>query len=316
MNNQPLPPCLRKTTIGGQAIIEGIVMKGPCRSCLVLRKSDGELVYDEKETTPLEKRHPFWRMPVARGVYNLFTALKEGMEAIDFSAKYLDDEGQQEEPTRFERWLEEHLGSEKLEKLVMGFAMVMGCAIPIALFFFLPSLLTGWLPEQTPFLVRSLLEGMVRIVIFLCFMWSISHMKDIERTFRYHGAEHKTIFCYEAMRDLTVENVREMPRFHPRCGTSFLFVVMIISILVSALIPLTQPLYRMIAHLILLPLIVGLSYEANRFAGRHDNLFCRILRWPGLRLQHLTVFEPDDGMIEVAIEAMKRVVPEDGSDAW
>ena len=314
MSKNPLPPCQRKTTIGGQAIIEGIVMKGPNRSCLTLRKPDGELVFEEKETTPVEKRHPFWRLPVARGAYNLFTALKEGMEAIDISAKYIDEE--EEEPSKFELWLEKKLGSEKLEKLVMAFAMVVGCAIPIALFFFLPSLLTGWLPENTPYILRSLLEGVVRIAIFLCFMWSVSHMKDIERTFRYHGAEHKTIFCYEAARELTVENVRKMPRFHPRCGTSFLFVVMIISILVSALIPLTKPLPRMIAHLILLPLIVGLSYEANRFAGRHDNLLCRILRWPGLQLQKLTVFEPDDGMIEVAIEAMKRVIPDDGSDKW
>lgn len=318
MSKHELPPCLRKTTIGGQAIIEGIVMKGPRRSCLVVRKPDGELVYEEKQSVPLKEKHPALGWPIIRGAVTLFTALKEGMEAIEYSSQFMDDED--EEPSRFERWLEKKFSSETLEKWVMGIAMVFGIALPVALFMLLPSFLGGFLPEATPNLARNLFEGLVRIVIFLCFMWAVSHMKDIRRTFEYHGAEHKTIFCYEAARELTVDNVRDMPRFHPRCGTSFLFVLIIISTLVSSLIfsiiQTTSPWQRMLVHLIILPLVVGLSYEANRFAGRYDNLLCRVLRWPGLMIQRLTVFEPDDSMIEVAIEAMKRVIPPDESDSW
>ena len=202
----------------------------------------------------------------------------------------------------------------------MAFAMVVGIAIPVGLFMLLPSFAGGLLPEATPNVARNLFEGMLRIAIFLCFMWSVSHMKDIRRTFEYHGAEHKTIFCYEAGLPLTVENVRSMPRFHPRCGTSFLFVLIIVATLVSSLVfsvvAVTNPFLRALTHLIILPLVVGISYEFNRYAGRHDNLACRALRWPGLMIQHLTVFEPDDSMIEVAIEGVNRVIPEDGSDAW
>ena len=172
------------------------------------------------------------------------------------------------------------------------------------------------LPKDTPYFVRSLLEGIVRIVLFLIFMWSVSHMKDIERTFRYHGAEHKTIFCYEAGLPLTVENVRKMPRFHPRCGTSFMIVMMIIPILIFAFVQMDNVWIRMLLRLLLLPVVVGIAYECNRWAGRHDNWLCRAIRWPGLQMQKLTVFEPDDSMIEVAIAGMERVIPEDDSDAW
>ena len=163
-------------------------------------------------------------------------------------------------------------------------------------------------------------EGCVRVVLFLLFMWSVSHMKDIRRTFEYHGAEHKTIFCYEAGEELTVENVRKQGKYHPRCGTSFMFVLIIIATIVSSIvfsiIDITNPFLRMLAHLILLPLVVGISYEFNRYAGRSESLLSRALRWPGLMVQHLTVFEPDDSMIEVAITAMKAVIPGDGSDEW
>lgn len=317
MSKYQMPPCIRKTTIGGQAIIEGIVMKGPKRTCVVVRKADGTLVTEERDSSTPKSR--FWRLPICRGAYSLFTALKDGLEDIDYSSKFIED-GEGEEPSKFERWLEQKLVSETLEKAIMAFAMVVGIAIPVGLFMLLPSFAGGLLPEATPNVARNLFEGMLRIAIFLCFMWSVSHMKDIRRTFEYHGAEHKTIFCYEAGLPLTVENVRSMPRFHPRCGTSFLFVLIIVATLVSSLVfsvvAVTNPFLRALTHLIILPLVVGISYEFNRYAGRHDNLACRALRWPGLMIQHLTVFEPDDSMIEVAIEGVKRVIPEDGSDAW
>ena len=261
----------KKTTIGGQAIIEGIVMKGPKKSCTVVRRANGELV---SKIEPTPSRAPIWEKPIFRGAYTLFTAMKEGMQAINYSASFFEDEEADVPPSRFELWLEKKFG----------------------------------------------FEGCVRVVLFLLFMWSVSHMKDIRRTFEYHGAEHKTIFCYEAGEELTVENVRKQGKYHPRCGTSFMFVLIIIATIVSSIvfsiIDITNPFLRMLAHLILLPLVVGISYEFNRYAGRSESLLSRALRWPGLMVQHLTVFEPDDSMIEVAITAMKAVIPDDGSDEW
>ena len=290
----------KKTTIGGQAIIEGIVMKGPKKSCTVVRKANGELV---SKTEPTPSRAPIWEKPIFRGAYTLFTAMKEGMQAI-----------------KFELWLEKKFGSEGLNKVILSISTVIGIALPIGLFILLPSFLGGFVPKTWGVLARNVLEGCVRVILFLLFMWSVSHMKDIRRTFEYHGAEHKTIFCYEAGEELTVENVRKQGKYHPRCGTSFMFVLIIIATIVSSIvfsiIDITNPFLRMLAHLILLPLVVGISYEFNRYAGRSESLLSRALRWPGLMVQHLTVFEPDDSMIEVAITAMKAVIPGDGSDEW
>ena len=313
MSKYELPPCVRKTTIGGQAVIEGISMKGPKNTCLAVRKPDGTMDFQERST---RRPHGVWKLPVLRGAYSLFTAMKEGVDDINYSASFFEDEETSEEPSRFEQWVEAHISSDTLEKLILGFAMILGTLLPIVLFLVAPTLIVGFLPAGAPYFVRSLLEGVVRIILFLIFMWSVSHMKDIERTFRYHGAEHKTIFCYEAGLPLTVENVRRMPRFHPRCGTSFMIVMMIIPILIFAFVQMDNVWLRMALRLILLPVVVGLAYECNRFAGRHDGPISRAIRWPGLQMQRLTVFEPDDSMIEVAIAAMQRVIPEDESDKW
>ena len=313
MSKYELPPCVRKTTIGGQAVIEGISMKGPKNTCLAVRKPDGTMNFQER---PTRRPHGLWKLPVLRGAYSLFTAMKEGVDDINYSASFFEDEETSEEPSRFEQWVEAHISSDTLEKLILGFAMILGTLLPIVLFLVAPTLIVGFLPAGAPYFVRSLLEGVVRIILFLIFMWSVSHMKDIERTFRYHGAEHKTIFCYEAGLPLTVENVRRMPRFHPRCGTSFMIVMMIIPILIFAFVQMDNVWLRMALRLILLPVVVGLAYECNRFAGRHDGPISRAIRWPGLQMQRLTVFEPDDSMIEVAIAAMQRVIPEDESDKW
>ena len=313
MSKYELPPCVRKTTIGGQAVIEGISMKGPKNTCLAVRKPDGTMNFQER---PTRRPHGLWKLPVLRGAYSLFTAMKEGVDDINYSASFFEDEETSEEPSRFEQWIEAHISSDTLEKLILGFAMILGTLLPIVLFLVAPTLIVGFLPAGAPYFVRSLLEGLVRIILFLIFMWSVSHMKDIERTFRYHGAEHKTIFCYEAGLPLTVENVRRMPRFHPRCGTSFMIVMMIIPILIFAFVQMDNVWLRMALRLILLPVVVGLAYECNRFAGRHDGPISRAIRWPGLQMQRLTVFEPDDSMIEVAIAAMQRVIPEDESDKW
>mgnify|MGYP001024504243 CR=1 FL=1 len=320
MSKYQMPACRKKTTIGGQAIIEGIVMKGPEKTCVVVRKPDGTLETNERETKNYAKKFKILGLPIFRGAVSLFTAMKEGLEDIEYSSKFIEEEDEEEQPSKFETWLENKFGTEKLEKIIMAVAIVIGIAIPVGLFMLLPSFVGGLLPAQTPNVLRNFFEGILRVVIFLCFMWMVSHMKDIRRTFEYHGAEHKTIFCYEAALPLTVENIRGMPRFHPRCGTSFMFVLIIVATLVSSIVfsivTVTNPFLRALTHLLILPLVVGISYEFNRYAGRHDNIICRMLRFPGLMIQHLTVFEPDDSMIEVAIEGMNHVIPADDSDAW
>ena len=235
-----------------------------------------------------------------------------------------EDEEEPEEPSRFELWLDRHLGSEKAASFFITVAVVLGIVFSVGLFILLPTALTGLvgLAVPLPMWLRNLLEGVVRIVIFMGYLMLCSHMKDIRRVFQYHGAEHKTIFCYEKGLPLTVENVRPQSRFHPRCGTSFLFVVVIISILVFSLVSLRvglwdNPWVRIGLRLLLLPVVVSISYEINRWVGRHDNLCSRILSAPGKWLQRLTTNEPDDSMIECAIRALELVIPEQkGSDAW
>ena len=306
-----------RTSIGGQALIEAILMRGPEKQAIVARKADGELVYKVEELKLVKKRHPILGWPFIRGTVTFMDSMIKGVQAISWSAEQLPED-MQEEPGKIDRWLEKNLGSEKAEKAIMGIAVFLGIALSVGLFFFLPTLITGLFDGIiSSRLLKNLMEGLVRITLFLLYLWAVTHMSDIKRMFQYHGAEHKTIHCYERELELTVENVRAMPRQHPRCGTSFLFVVMIVSILVLMFVSWTSPLMRLVIRLLLLPVIVGISYEINRWVGRHDNIFSSILSWPGRKLQNLSTFEPDDSMIEVAIEALKRVIPEEqGADQW
>ncbi len=307
-----------RTTIGGQALIEGIIMLGPYKSATVVRRSDGELEIKEEKVGTMQK-NAFLRLPFVRGVANLYTSLKRGIAALTFSAQFFEDESPAQEPGRFEKWLEKRFGSEKVERFAMGLALCFGIIIPILLFILLPTILAGAWPafEAQSSLLKNLLEGALRIAIFVAFLYFVSKTKDIKRTFMYHGAEHKSIHCYESGQELTVENAQRFSRRHPRCGTSFLFVVMVISILLFSFVPWMNPFLRMLFRLLLLPVVVGISYEINRFAGRHDNLFTKILRAPGLWFQSLTTYEPEDPMVEVAIEALSRVIPErEGADEW
>ena len=308
----------KKTSIGGQALIEGIMMKGVSKGAMAVRLPDGSIDVEDWDIKP---KKWYNKCPVIRGSINFVQQLREGYSCLMKSADKsgMMDDDSEEEQSKFEKWLDDKFG-DKLTGAIMAIAMVIGIALAVFLFLLLPSFLGGFVPKDWGVLARNVLEGIVRIAIFLMFMWSVSHMKDIRRTFEYHGAEHKTIFCYEAGEELTVENVRKQGRFHPRCGTSFMFVLIIIATIVSSIvfsiIDITNPFLRMLAHLILLPLVVGISYEFNRYAGRSESVISRALRWPGLMIQHLTVFEPDDSMIEVAITAMKEVIPDDGSDEW
>lgn len=307
-----------RTSIGGQALIEGILMRGPNKQSIVVRKPDGELEVKDEELNLTKGKSPALRIPLVRGVLIFVDSMAKGMKALSYSASFLPED-QQDEPSRFDRWLEEHIGNEAAEKAIIAIAMVIGIALAVGLFMLLPTVLTGALGKViTARPLLNLVEGAIRIALLLAYMAVCSQMPDVKRLFRYHGAEHKSIYCYEKGLPLTVENVRKQSRFHPRCGTSFLLVVAIISILVLFFVTWSSVLTRLVIRLALLPVIVGLSYELNRWLGRHDDLLIsRILSWPGRQLQHLTTAEPDDSMIEVAIEALRRVIPEQkGEDAW
>lgn len=314
--------CFR-TMIGGQAIIEGILMRGPQKQAIVVRKPDGQLEIKQEELKLIKDRHPMLGVPLIRGSVNFIDSMVKGVGALMWSAEFYPEDGEDsQEPSKFDVWLEKKLGSEKVSQLVVTFAVVLGLAFSIGLFFLLPTFLAGFLDPIIPsHALRNLITGALRIVIFLGYLIFCSRLKDIKRVFSYHGAEHKTIFCYERGLELTVDNVRIQPKHHPRCGTSFLFVVIVISILVfSVVFSYFQPpnvFIRMLCQLALLPLVVGISYEINRYVGRHDNHLTRVLTAPGLWLQNFTTNEPDDSMIEVGIRALKLVLPEEkGKDAW
>ena len=320
-----------KTMIGGQALIEGIMMRGPEKDAIVIRGKEGlTLEISDRKIFP-KGSYKTW--PFLRGIFNFFDAQVTGVKALMRSADLAPEE-MQEEPSKFDLWLEKKLGNEKFQQVILGLAVAMGLGLSILLFFLLPMIIGGFFDKWlTSTLAVNLVEGLIRMIIFMGYMFLVSRMNEMKRVFSYHGAEHKTIRCYEAGLPLTVENVRKMTRLHPRCGTSFLLIVMVISILVFSvassglltLIPALEVmrgtfLYRLIMivfKLLLLPVVVGITYEINRLCGRHDNAFTRAMSAPGMWLQNFTTNEPDDGMIEVAIKAVEAVLPsEEGADRW
>lgn len=307
--------CDFRTSIGGQALIEGILMRGPKKQAIVCRTAEG-LVEKVDELKLLKDKYPIFGWPFIRGCVTFIDSMIKGMQALTYSAELVPVEDQ--EPDKLDQWIEKHFEAEKASKIVIGTAVVLGIALALFLFIFLPTLVVGLIKPLTQNLVvRNLSEGVVKIIILLCYMRLCSCVSDVKRLFSYHGAEHKTIFCYEHGKPLTVENVRTESRFHPRCGTSFLLVVVVVSILVNSVVTLTNSFARMGAHLLLLPVVVGISYEINLWCGRHDNWLSAALSAPGKWLQHMTTNEPDDSMIECAIRAMELVIPEEkGSDAW
>lgn len=308
----------KRTSIGGQALIEGIMMRGPFRQAIAVRDQDGKIVLKEEELKFIKNKYPILGLPLIRGVVNFGGSMVAGVKALMYSASFYPEEEDTGEPGKFEQWLEKHIGSEKLESLVIYLAVLMGAAFSVGLFLLLPTFLVGLIrPIHDHYLLRNLCEGLLKMAILLIYMIGISKLKDMRRVFSYHGAEHKTIKCYELGKDLTVENVRPCTRFHPRCGTSFLFVVIFISILVGSVVQVGNTLLRMVCHLLLLFPVVAISYEINRLVGRYDNRLTKILTAPGLWLQNFTTNEPDDSMIECAIAALKAVIPqEEGADNW
>ncbi len=311
--------------------MEGVMMRGPYKTAVAVRKPDGGIAC-KIDDNGVKTRAKFWRLPIIRGCVNFVDSLVIGMKALMYSAEFVDLEGdEEEEESKFDKWLEDKLG-DKIKDVVIYFAIAVSLVFSIAVFMLLPTFITkgveslGALSPAVNTVTStgaftSIFEGVIRMVIFISYLALVSQMKDIKRVFMYHGAEHKTIACYEAGEELTPENVKKYTRFHPRCGTSFLLFVMIVSILLFALLPrfdgfnaAVSTLLRMGTRLLLLPVVAGISYELIKWAGRSKNKCVGLLSKPGLWLQKLTTREPDESMIEVAIEAMKPCIPEDKED--
>lgn len=322
------------TSIGGQAVIEGVMMRGPFKTAVAVRKPDGDIEckIDENGT---KKHNWFFKLPVIRGCVSFIESLIVGMKALMFSAEFVDTEGEEETQSKFDKWLEDKLG-DKIKDIVIYVAVFVSVIFSIGLFILLPTAITQGVQflfgkagmqklSQTGTFV-SLCEGIIKMIIFLAYMYLISKMNDIRRVFEYHGAEHKTIACYEAGEELTPENVKKFTRFHPRCGTSFLLFVMIVSIVLYALLPkfsgeeysaIQRLFFRMGTRLLLLPFVAGISYEIIKFAGKSKNVCVKWLTKPGLWLQRLTTREPDTAQIETAITSLKAVIPDvEGADKW
>ena len=351
----------KKTSIGGQALLEGIMMRGPEITAMAVRAPDGNMVI-EKFPTKGKERGKFFKLPFIRGIFNMIDSLTFGYKCLMRSAEIagLEDElndkpkkaskaepevkeastesgeivtdepanESAEEPTEAPEApaekTKEQIKKEKKQKAqstaIMVVSVFLGLLLAVGLFLYLPSQVTKWLAGPMPFLEnhiwKSVFEGVIRILIFVGYMVAVSFMKDIRRTFMYHGAEHKTIFCYENGLPLTVENVRMQKRCHPRCGTSFMILVLLVGIIVSMFITADNPIIRTVIKLACMPIVVGVGYELIKLAGKYNNILTRIISAPGKLLQLITTVEPDDGMIECAIAAFNEVVPDDGSDNW
>ncbi len=316
---------VHKTSVGGQALIEGIMMQGPKGAAMSVRLPDGTIDTEEKEVKHIRDKVKFLGWPIIRGCVNFVESMIFGYKCLMESAEKsgLEDiENNDENASKLDKWLNDHL-SKKVMSVITGIASVLGVLLAFALFFWLPSKVADFFNSLASGALtnyRALIEGVMRMIIFVAYIALVSLMKDIKRTFMYHGAEHKTIFCYEHGLELTVENVRKQIRFHPRCGTSFMFVMIIISVIISSIISVAFPNLRnniavwMIVKLLILPLVMGFGYEFIKYAGKHDNLFVKILSAPGLWMQRLTTKEPDDSMIEVALDAFKAVITDNPED--
>ena len=312
-----------KTSVGGQAVIEGIMMRGPKGAAMSVRLPNGTIETEYKDVKPWREKNKFFSLPLVRGIVGFVESLVTGygylMESAEKSTQGLENPPE-EELSKFDKWIEKHFG-EKMMNIVGVISAVLGFGIAFFLFMWLPSFFVDKVTFGKLLEFHPLFEGIIRIIIFVLYMLAVSHMKDIHRVFMYHGAEHKSIFCYENGLELTVENVRKQSRFHPRCGTSFMFVMILLSILLSSALVLIFPnladINRMLwilIKLLIMPLVMGIGYEFIKYAGKHDNLLVKILSAPGLWMQRITTKEPTDDIIEVGIEAIKAVLTDNPED--
>ena len=311
--------CCPKVSVGGQALIEGIMMQGPRGAAMSVRLPDGTIDTEKLEMKHIKDKFKPAGWPLIRGIFNMVESLMFGMKCMEKSAEKagLDDDTDPENMSKLDKWISDHFGP-KMMAVITGISMVLGCGLAFVLFFYLPTFLVDtvdkYLFKDALANLHPLFEGIMRMIIFVTYIWLVSKLPDIKRVFMYHGAEHKSIFCYEQGLELTVENVRKQQRFHPRCGTSFIFVILIISILISSVLVVAFPgidevrAVWMAIKLLIVPLTVGIGYEFIRYAGKHDNALVKILSAPGLWMQRLTTQEPIDDIIEVGIESINAVL--------
>lgn len=317
--------CCPKVSVGGQALIEGIMMQGPKGAAMSVRVPDGSIDTEILEVKHIRDKFKPAGWPLIRGIFNMVESLLFGFKCMEKSAEKagLDDDTDPENMSKLDKWISDHFGP-KMMAVVTGISMVLGCGLAFLLFFYLPTFLVDtvdkYLFKDALANLHPLFEGIMRMIIFVSYIWIVSKIPDIKRVFMYHGAEHKSIFCYEQGLELTVENVRKQKRFHPRCGTSFIFVILIISILLSSALVVIFPgideirAVWMAIKLLIVPLTVGIGYEFIRYAGKHDNMLVKILSAPGLWMQRLTTVEPTDDIIEVGIESIKAVLYDKAED--
>ena len=308
-----------KTSIGGSALIEGIMMRGPQKIEVALRLPDKTIYTENIEFKTIASINKFFELPMIRGFVGLIDSLRLSMKCLMLSAdKAAQGEETQEEPSKFEKWMTEKFG-DNLFNFIMTVSMILGVLLAVVLFVWFPSFVFSLIAKAAPALgegtlVRSLFEGVLKITLFLGYIVVVSRTPDMKRTFMYHGAEHKTIFCYENLEELTVENVKKYKRFHPRCGTSFMIIMLLVGVIIGLFITTPNPLLRTAIKLLLLPVSCGVGYELIKLCAKYDNIFTRIVAAPGLLAQRITTIEPDDSMIEIAIAAIKPVIPENGED--
>lgn len=311
---------MKKCNIGGQGVLEGVMMRAPEMCGLAVRKATGEIVYDKQKVTPITKKNKFFALPVIRGVAQFVDMMGFGVNTITKSAKMYDDLAEDYKPNKFEQFIAKKSGKDVMD-IAMVFAVILSLGLAVGIFFILPNVLTnliqGWVYGKGAVLsgsqqfLMNLLDGAIRMLIFVGYVLAVTLLKDIKRVFQYHGAEHKTINCYEHEEELTVENIQKYRTLHPRCGTSYLLLVMVISILLFSLFGWGGAWYARIGlRLLMLPVVAGIAYEFLKFAAMSDALFFRVIRWPGLMLQKLTTAQPDDSMVEVAIVAFRAAMDE------
>lgn len=313
--NNSNPMQSHKSKIGGQAVIEGIMMRGIDKASLAVRSSDGEIKLKTWGINGGSKALQFIRKaPILRGIVNFVISMIDGYKCLMQSVEMAGLDDDVEAQSKFEKWIEKKFG-DNLVKVISVLASVIGAAVAIVLFMFVPTFLVSLVNNFFDLgSYKTIIEGVIKILIFVGYLLLVSRMKEIQRVFQYHGAEHKTIFCYEAGLDLTVENVKKQSRFHPRCGTSFLIIVLVLSIIMFSVISWENVVIRVLLKIAMLPVVTGIAYEIIKIAGKYDNIFTRIISFPGIMLQRLTTNEPDDSQMEVAISALTAVLPKNKED--
>ena len=307
---QPDPLACRRNKVGGQAVLEGVMMKSGEKVCIAVRKPDGSIAKRDSSFVSVRKKHKILNIPILRGAINFVEMMKLSFSTLSASGEML---GTEEEETKFEKWLKKKFGKSILDVLI-PISAVLGVALALLIFMYLPALATSGIEKlagRDLGVFKGIIEGIMKIAIFIAYISLVSLMPDIRRTFEYHGAEHKSIFCYEKKLPLTVENVKAQRRFHPRCGTSFMFVMIILGIIIGLFITWDNRLVRVLCKILTLPLVVGIGYEFLMFSAKHDNIVTKVLTAPGLWIQRITTREPDASQIEVAIRSLKCALPDE-----